>query len=374
MVFERLSRDSLISFLEAVLILPRYKQVSTESINRISGTLLASMSSELGSPANHAIRSSIQIFNEWGFDPVRHFYLIELADRIEWILSELKNTRDRGFYRRVFSLESGSLVSWSMRYDFTHQLGFESESLIANLKDPKVQQRLIFGPRFNSNLNLRVELNSQDLGNPVSEEDIHSMASLCNKRVIDRSKKCSQLGFGRVITEEEISSSLKYRGSYLIKILLDDYPIHYALLQSELKQFTDYRDKVMELLVREGEAYSDRFSWLDLVVSAPAASRYAMSEGISVYGLSCYFMSILLAYTQTVATYCTCRSGEYANTALQRTLSHGFDDTGIEISSETLQGYSADPAKVLRFDPYRLKRISRFVLENQSHDLGVHSF
>ncbi len=240
---------------------------------------------------------------------------------------------------------------------------------------PRIQKRLLFGPReVPDGLDaLRIQLFSADIGNPITSKLIKEMQLVSNSRVINRKIKKHQLGFGRDLTIEELEETASASGAYLVVLANGEENFHFSMIHTKEDHFSKHSSDIMDILHKAKEVSSwNSHTWLEYIVTSVEGSDMLKSFGISSYGMSCYFTSVLLAWANKDLLYCTCRAGDWANTVIQKSLRHGFEDTGIEISSKNLKGYSQDPARVLRYDPYRLERVVNFIDNKASHDKGVH--
>lgn len=369
-------RQKILTLSREFLGLPRYSQ--NKIILSLIGQILALSGDALSQAENLAVIKTYNVLNE-SRDPIKQPHLLQIPERINWIIAEMTKTGPLKYYRSLFIENKDGNYPRSVQIceDFKHQIGSESEHLIPNLQDPRIQKRLLFGPREipDGLERLRIKLFSSKIDNPITSELITEMQRVSNSRVIDRNipEPKHQLGFGRKLTIKELEEAASASGAYLVVLANGEENFHFSMIHTEEGHFSSHASEIMQILYEKEEITSwNHHAWLEYIVTTKEGSNLLRSFGISSYGMSCYFTSILLTYANNDLLYCTCRSGEWANTAIQKSLRHGFEDTGIEISSENLEGYSQDPARVLRFDPYRLERVVNFVDKKASHDKGVH--
>ncbi len=128
-------RQVLLTFLKCFLELPRLKQ--HEKIQELIKKLLEFPIDHLSRDESLAVEQTYSLLMQLN-DPRKDQHLLQIPERVNWIIAEMTRTGPLKSYRSLFiENDDGNFPrSVQIYHDFKHQIGIESENLIPNLQDP----------------------------------------------------------------------------------------------------------------------------------------------------------------------------------------------------------------------------------------------
>ncbi len=262
--------------------------------------------------------------------------------------------------------------SWlSARLRKFFETSYDRDRIAVNSRLKVLEREYLFGLDRLEGLDLTIDLYGNGRGMPVPDYVITDMVSVCNGRVIDRGKLVPQNGFGREITREEIEEALAIPGAVLVVLSLDGLRVGFYLLLTECEAYPEYVKRVMALCAKTGITRRARTGWLEYVVLEEAASERISAHGLSGYGLMHWAGCAIAADAQAKHVLLSVRSGPLANTAIRQHDRRGLYRLGLEVTPETMDGFSTDPATIMKCDLYSLERADWYASSAATHDRGV---